>query len=62
MTSRMKNHRFKIGNTDFEELHGFNKQLWELADNFTEINRITFKFGVPERFLNMEIHLTSGGK
>lgn len=56
MTSHMKKHRFETGSnagkTDFKDLHGFNKQLWELANNFTEINRITFKFAVPERRLN----------
>lgn len=56
MMSHMKNDHFEMGSNtgkiDFKELHGFNKQLWELADNFTEINRITFKFRVPGRFLN----------
>jgi len=57
MTSQTKNHHFEIGSntckTDFKELHGFNEQLWKLANNLTDINRITFKFGMPERFLNM---------
>lgn len=56
MMSQMKNHRFvtgsHVGKTDFRELRGFNKQLWELANTFTETNRTTLKFGVPGRFLD----------